>query len=961
MRKKYLSALLFGALLFASAGTFTSCKDYDDDINNLQQQIDGLATKEDMQAKLDQMQTAVNDAKATAEEALEKANAAGDADKIAELEGRIADLEETLGDIDAMKEEIQNALDSQIADFREEMEELLKEVEELTGYSLGMVTSIEFQVMDNTTEGKDEKEYDPNLDVNYARVGTITYPKDLVKNGTVQSTYSYTFGEGLTGAFTIKSGDVNTVTDYMLVNINPANAAVSNDMLSLVNGKGTNLNEYVDMSIKTWSDDITTSRATQATGLRMVGVQLKNTVDFEAFDKLVLPDDARHSETAGAACDHDYIAYALSVTDAEKERTVTSSYDVTLHVQAETKAEEIEKASKINSSAASTSDSKIIESWADGEDAITNENCFPVALDEAFTIDVKSNKGGRVMASYVVVDYNNSSLSATDKAALAGLKFSGVDTVVKGESLRHSITISGIAGIAVPLKLVTIDYTGNIEVNNIWVKAGAAVTVNAAYTITPKAFVDKPIAFSIDNQNQMQAFTIPAGATQYSVELTAGETAHKGDTHIPTVYSTSSGYVQITNWGELKATRSATDGSSSTPVVETNAAFLRLYKADRTNFATKQSEVAYAEFVGELNLQMMREDKTYQGTIRFYDATGTYLGANSIQVTKKLPTAVPSDFSAKTNGINNGVMTVYPRPISSSDKDGEYLLAQAFNNWESNYNLIINGVTDTMDPGYTYWLGSYSNGTDYDPSAAADADHKGDDSDAKITSISTNSATNIIHNGQSYPAIVQYNYGIIKFIPEGHGTIQDENAYAHIVNWGTSFNMQFNCWPVDCTYKWSVTPEVYYRETNYILGKVSTKEVNGATEVTGFENVISAIDPYGATVDPFDKGDEDWTTWANAFNVNGQNVEIILYTNNNGQRVKNEYFTAEFVVVDTDGKENPTGDWKKNAMKLTPTGVQVKPSAPVETEVVLKLTDKFGHTHEIPALTFTMQIEHAQE
>ncbi len=39
MRKKYLSALLFGALLFASAGTFTSCKDYDDDIENLQGQI----------------------------------------------------------------------------------------------------------------------------------------------------------------------------------------------------------------------------------------------------------------------------------------------------------------------------------------------------------------------------------------------------------------------------------------------------------------------------------------------------------------------------------------------------------------------------------------------------------------------------------------------------------------------------------------------------------------------------------------------------------------------------------------------------------------------------------------------------------------------------------------------------------------------------------------------------------
>src|SRR5574344_2687386 len=44
MRKKYLSALLFGALLFASAGTFTSCKDYDDDIDNLQSQISANAS-----------------------------------------------------------------------------------------------------------------------------------------------------------------------------------------------------------------------------------------------------------------------------------------------------------------------------------------------------------------------------------------------------------------------------------------------------------------------------------------------------------------------------------------------------------------------------------------------------------------------------------------------------------------------------------------------------------------------------------------------------------------------------------------------------------------------------------------------------------------------------------------------------------------------------------------------------
>lgn len=54
MRKKYLSALLFGALLLASAGTFTSCKDYDDDIKNLQEQINTVKTS------LDELTTKVN-------------------------------------------------------------------------------------------------------------------------------------------------------------------------------------------------------------------------------------------------------------------------------------------------------------------------------------------------------------------------------------------------------------------------------------------------------------------------------------------------------------------------------------------------------------------------------------------------------------------------------------------------------------------------------------------------------------------------------------------------------------------------------------------------------------------------------------------------------------------------------------------------------------------------------------
>ncbi|MCH5310737.1 MAG: hypothetical protein J1E57_02085 [Prevotella sp.] len=40
MKKKFLSSLLFAALLGGVTSTFTACKDYDDDINNLQKQVD---------------------------------------------------------------------------------------------------------------------------------------------------------------------------------------------------------------------------------------------------------------------------------------------------------------------------------------------------------------------------------------------------------------------------------------------------------------------------------------------------------------------------------------------------------------------------------------------------------------------------------------------------------------------------------------------------------------------------------------------------------------------------------------------------------------------------------------------------------------------------------------------------------------------------------------------------------
>ena len=39
MNKKFLSAILFGALMVTSTGTFVSCKDYDDDIDRCRNKL----------------------------------------------------------------------------------------------------------------------------------------------------------------------------------------------------------------------------------------------------------------------------------------------------------------------------------------------------------------------------------------------------------------------------------------------------------------------------------------------------------------------------------------------------------------------------------------------------------------------------------------------------------------------------------------------------------------------------------------------------------------------------------------------------------------------------------------------------------------------------------------------------------------------------------------------------------
>ena len=126
MKRKYFSALLMGALTIASVSTFTSCKDYDDDIDNLQNQIKDLASADQLQQKVTELQglitTNSNNIK-DVQEAVKKAQAAAEtAQTTAAQKATLEDLKKLLAEGDYASKEYVNKADDIIKAALEALE-----------------------------------------------------------------------------------------------------------------------------------------------------------------------------------------------------------------------------------------------------------------------------------------------------------------------------------------------------------------------------------------------------------------------------------------------------------------------------------------------------------------------------------------------------------------------------------------------------------------------------------------------------------------------------------------------------------------------------------------------------------------------------------------------------------------------------------------------------------------------
>ena len=380
MKRKLFSAILFGALLATSTSGLTSCKDYDDDITNLQGQIDKLATKDELSAKANELantistaqqaanaaanvaqeaKTAANNASTDAKAAADAAKAAADAAKAAqnkadEVDGKLTtavnnaaqQIQDAVKDL-ATKQEVADAVkevkdkydaqakelkalsdrlakveaklglgeggeDIDLTEIQKELEAIEKDLEAICGAVSTMVTSI--NLYNNTGSS-----YWPNGSINPYDMDLVFYQAEENDNVFPAN------GETGSDKYTFVAGNVKTYGDSVLVRVNPVNAELTKENISLMNSQGKELNDLIEVtSVERYSTENAplTRAAGNENGLWVIKFKPFDNYDADAFDEAALAENNRS------------IVYAVAVKNTDKnldaDRRVISEYGLAL-------------------------------------------------------------------------------------------------------------------------------------------------------------------------------------------------------------------------------------------------------------------------------------------------------------------------------------------------------------------------------------------------------------------------------------------------------------------------------------------------------------------------------------------------------------------------------------------------------------------------------------------------------
>ena len=916
MKRKYLSALLMGVLTLSSVSTFTSCKDYDDDINSLQEQVNKAALSSDVEALKTQVNNAASSAQnaaTKAEEALTKAGANAteiatvkalatkngtdvakaltDAANAATAASNAATAASNAATAAATAQDSANAALTKIAGMDKELKKLaLNAQSHVTATQLKNSLDSLSQVINEATSDsitnltKIVNGYKGGINALYTAVTEVSLMGSWNSyNGTGNSIFNgdcilwfqtgtiganYTFGakekDDENGEHSadpkksyVKGASINFPSQF-LVRINPVNAKITPDMIKLIDSKGNDLNKLVKVVDVEKYDNLLTSRASE-TGLWTVKVQLQ--------------DGVKPANVAQIAENGQNILYAVAVNNTASQaetvadaasRYVVSTYDLTVrgaynYVGANdlgnvmVKAESKDWKTVSSIKSSSTSTNKPIYA-ANGENVL-------VSFENLSNVD----------RFYVVRDDKHAGESdASELNAWNSYEYQGLNQVVAVENGTGvgtlNINIKGQVGDEVQFRIFAVNYDGTL--------------------VEPAG----------------RPFRVYVGA-QSTTTSVAGNLVATGKETMETDWLPISG--SLKNGGNLPSTVQVTVNN-----VKINAS-VAYAKDNEGHPAADNSKIKFAKFsVAAVDLTKWADGATATGTIK--DNANLTFNTISVSLTKVMPTAETTKalmkYSWKDNQLKNDVYTAYLYPANNAwttaAATGYKDMNQAINGLNTNFVISIANAELKSENGKNY----YKNALNVTATPWK----------VEVNNAKDAAGVALIDNETKHETTIGYNYGKISSVTP------DDDYIVKVQKVQTVFACPLNT--AAQTYAWAQVPAVY--GTN---GQVVTpaKDVNvltyGSTEtvVTNIFNNLIAHNSFDNTVFG-GKLSEVYNKYVN--------IEAKLISN--GSQLE-DYYTATV----TNG-----------VITFHQQSAATNPTADVASTLVLTMTDAFGHknVYELP-------------
>ena len=912
MKKK----LFFKLFIFAVIGalvTVTSCKDYDDDISGLQDQIDNLATKAELTAQVNTLQAALTSAQSAAssaatkaqealtaaQAALAKANAVGDAALTeaavkalakAEADAAAAKVKtETLAELNAkitaLKAEIEDANEEEFEAIRAKLnaslEKIADQVEDILGLLAGAVYDVELVTS-----------YFGNSQIPWAHA-YLTFSSVIEKDNV--------FEENIGNAITFAKGNQVQTGSSFVIRVSPTNVIVTREMVSIQNSLGVAYDNVKVTKVEPYEGLLTRSTANGG-GLWEVFVELEN-YDEDEF-------------LAAAEKDGDEILYAVAVNNsaANAPTKVISSYDLGLLYFPYLPADELAffvddknvgtinnrfDKSSISLDNPTTGALYDEQKWK-GDPAVakTNTNtaddtaddrtdlaAYPAVQGQPIKIsltqamaDTKVTAPSNIRGMYVTLDYQENAFDSAPSEwnAWKSYDYSGLDKVVEGTETEIIINSNTAINDYIGFRVFAVNYDGTLvdpDGKAFYVSLGktAGTWPTVATSVTPT---------SITMVNSAEAaVTLSKLATSSSYTYTW--TADKAE-----AYGTpaSTPLAAAFNVQFLPATGAAL---FTTSTGATNATFTA------PDFSAVKKIVAVPT---EVSWLAYKDGKVYNGKLTIKNATGHVLTTMNVTFKKELPTTAPAGFSVKSGQLENNVWNAYLEPST-------WAAASPYN------------ITGTMSLSDLYNLPTGTAGNFITTFAASQPKTGGGHNPVEVTGgglLSVGKA--YVDNTTEHATSVVYNYGLISTESKSGTTVVDYKV--NVLNFTTVYSNIYND-----TYSWNWA-------TRAELGLASTDNLPYKTEVvygdvTPF--VVLASHIYGKST-----RDSKYNAFLNA-PYNGSldaNVGVV---------------TAKFITNATQQEEYFTVAHTAGTFTFTPKSGATNPLVDIPSTLVITTKDMYGN------------------